>query len=276
MGNRIPGIKRESARVIQHAGKEKPQDALNSIRSLFRSIHASIKSCFDASIQKLLIRKHQSSRLHRLQDTFRSPALLHLRQEISGSIAPDPGYSLSSMTKSSNKGKTVGEKYSGIEFLQTPGRTPASGSPLRGTPVPRYETEVAAVRAKVAELEKIRDRDICRGSRAARREVANGFLEVLASLEKRWVDKKKEVSAEIQLHKLVANLDLLNEIKNEGLVVDEEIVRLEEMEKDCEVTASWAAVPDWSVADLDLPQISEDSVVNDAPVSSSSGEGASS
>jgi len=28
-------------------------------------------------------------------------------------------------------------KYSGIEFLQTPDRTPASGSPLEGTPVPR-------------------------------------------------------------------------------------------------------------------------------------------
>ncbi|KAF3575419.1 hypothetical protein DY000_02030842 [Brassica cretica] len=49
------------------------------------------------------------------------------------------GYSPSLMKKSSNKGKTDGEKYSGIEFLQTPGRTPASGSPLRGTPVPRYE-----------------------------------------------------------------------------------------------------------------------------------------
>ncbi|KAF2585402.1 hypothetical protein F2Q70_00037262 [Brassica cretica] len=32
---------------------------------------------------------------------------------------------------------TVGEKYSGIEFLQIPGRTPASGSPLEGTPVLR-------------------------------------------------------------------------------------------------------------------------------------------
>ncbi|KAF3587391.1 hypothetical protein F2Q69_00029053 [Brassica cretica] len=41
------------------------------------------------------------------------------------------------MTKSSNMGQTVGEKYSGIEFLQTPGRTSASGSPLEGTPVPR-------------------------------------------------------------------------------------------------------------------------------------------
>ncbi|KAF2557109.1 hypothetical protein F2Q68_00015104 [Brassica cretica] len=41
--------------------------------------------------------------------------------------------------KSSNKGQTIGEKYSGIAFLQTPGRTPASGSPLGGTPVPRNE-----------------------------------------------------------------------------------------------------------------------------------------
>ncbi|KAF3540595.1 hypothetical protein F2Q69_00023293 [Brassica cretica] len=48
------------------------------------------------------------------------------------------GYSPSSMTKSSNKGQTVGEKYSGIKFLQAQGRTPTSGSPLRETPVPCY------------------------------------------------------------------------------------------------------------------------------------------
>ena len=59
---------------------------------------------------------------------------------------------------------------------------------------------MAALRTKVVELEADRDRDIRRGSRAARREIANGFREVLTSLEKRWVDKKKEVSAEIHLH----------------------------------------------------------------------------
>ncbi|KAF3593469.1 hypothetical protein DY000_02021391 [Brassica cretica] len=78
----------------------------------------------------LFFGNHQSSRLCRLQDTVRSPELLHLRQEISG-------YSPSSMTKSSNKGQTVGEKYSGIGFFQTPGRTPASGSPLGDAPGPR-------------------------------------------------------------------------------------------------------------------------------------------
>ncbi|KAF3543058.1 hypothetical protein DY000_02008075 [Brassica cretica] len=117
-----------------------------------------------------------------------------------------------------------------------------------------FETEVAALGTKVAELEAGRDRDI----------------------QKRWVGKKKEESAEIQLHEVVANLDLLNEIKKEGLVVDEEIIRLKEMVKDCEAIASLAAVPDWSVAGLDLPQVSEDSVVNDEAADSSSGEGVSS
>ena len=67
-----------------------------------------------------------------------------------------------------------------------------------------------------------------------------------------------------------------SEIKNEGLVVDEEIVCLKEMEKDCEAIASLAAVPDWSVAGLDLPQVSEDSVANDEAAGSFSGKGASS
>ena len=132
-----------------------------------------------------------------------------------------------------------------------------------------FETEVAALRTRVVELEADRDQDIRRGSRAARREVANAFQEVLTSLEKRWVDKKKELSAEIQLHEVVANLDLLSEIKEDGLVVEDEIVRLKEMEKDCEATANLAAVPDWSVPDLDLRLVSEDWIVDDDAANSS-------
>ena len=127
-----------------------------------------------------------------------------------------------------------------------------------------FETEVATLRTNVVELETDRDRDIRRGSRAARREIASGFREVLTSLEKKWVDKKKEVSAEIQLHEVVANLHLL--------IVEDEIPRLKEMEKDCEAFASLATIPNWSVAGLDLPQVSEDSVVNDEVVDLSSGK----
>ena len=136
--------------------------------------------------------------------------------------------------------------------------------------------QVASLRTKVEEIEANRDLDICKGSRAARREVANGFWEVLTSLEKRWVDKKKEVSAEIQLHEMVANLDLLSEIKEDGLVVKDEIVRLKEMEKDSEAAANLAAVTDWSVAGLDRPQVSKDSIIDDEAANSSVREEASS
>ncbi|KAF3507020.1 hypothetical protein F2Q69_00005972 [Brassica cretica] len=41
------------------------------------------------------------------------------------------------MIRKSMREASVGEKYSGIEFLQTPGKTPASGSPLGDTPGPQ-------------------------------------------------------------------------------------------------------------------------------------------
>ncbi|KAG5378248.1 hypothetical protein IGI04_026090 [Brassica rapa subsp. trilocularis] len=46
-------------------------------------------------------------------------------------------YSSKSMTKSRNKGQTVGEKYSGIIFLRTPSRTLTSGSPFKERSSPR-------------------------------------------------------------------------------------------------------------------------------------------
>ena len=68
------------------------------------------------------------------------------------------------------------------------------------------------------------------------------------------------MSAEIQLQEVTANIDLLNELKDGGLTVDAELARLKEVERDCEDFVASAAVPDWSISELDLPQISEDSV----------------
>ena len=118
----------------------------------------------------LLFKNHQSSRLCHLQDTARprsstrEPVLprfrvwlrpeWNLRKQDYWSDVPPRGsllkisnsgwlegtcYSPSSMTKSRNKEQTVGEKYSGIEFLQTPGRTPASGSLVGDAPGPHWE-----------------------------------------------------------------------------------------------------------------------------------------
>ncbi|KAF3550739.1 hypothetical protein DY000_02003403 [Brassica cretica] len=96
-------------------------------------------------------------------------------------------------------------------------------------------SQVVAQRARIAVLEVERDRD------------------------GRWASKKKEVSAEICLQEVAANIDLLNEHKDGGLTVDAELARLKEMEGDCEGLVALAAVPDWSISELDLPQVSDDS-----------------
>ncbi|KAF3594351.1 hypothetical protein DY000_02022059 [Brassica cretica] len=82
----------------------------------------------------------------------------------------------------------------------------------------------------------------------------------IAALEEKWANKKKDTSAEIQLQEVVANIDLLNELKGGGLNVAAEHTRLNEMEKDCEGLVALAAVSDWSIFGLDLPLVSEDSV----------------
>ncbi|KAF2608625.1 hypothetical protein F2Q68_00043007 [Brassica cretica] len=115
-------------------------------------------------------------------------------------------------------------------------------------------TQVVAQKAKVAALEVERDRDICRASRIARRDIEQQCREVLESLKDKGSSKKKEVSADIQLQEVTANIDLLDQLKNGGLTVDAELARLKEMEGDCEDLVASAAVPDWSISELDLPQ----------------------
>ncbi|XP_048622644.1 uncharacterized protein LOC125591820 [Brassica napus] len=61
----------------------------------------------------------------------------------------------------------------------------------------------------------------------------------------RWASKKKEVSAEIWLQEVTANIDLLNELRDGGLTVDAELARLKGIEGDCEDLVALAAVPDW-------------------------------
>ncbi|KAF2566278.1 hypothetical protein F2Q70_00026428 [Brassica cretica] len=68
------------------------------------------------------------------------------------------------------------------------------------------------------------------------------------------------LAAQIWLQEVVANIDLINELKDGGLTVDAELARLKDMEKHYEDLVTLAAVPDWSISELDLPQVSEDSV----------------
>lgn len=80
-----------------------------------------------------------------------------------------------------------------------------------------FEYEVTTQKTKIADLEADRDRDIRRSSCIVRREVVDSYWEIPIYLEKRWANKRKEVAAKIQLHEVIANIDLLNEIKDGGV-----------------------------------------------------------
>ncbi|XP_018458436.1 uncharacterized protein At3g60930, chloroplastic-like [Raphanus sativus] len=92
------------------------------------------------------------------------------------------------------------------------------------------EIEVAAQQAKIARLEAERDRDV----RSARREMSRQYAVILGSLEEKWSNKEREMAARIQLQEVVANIDLLTEIKEGSCDVDGELTRLEDLERDCE------------------------------------------
>ncbi|KAF2557450.1 hypothetical protein F2Q68_00016805 [Brassica cretica] len=111
-------------------------------------------------------------------------------------------------------------------------------------------TQTVAHKARITALEVERDQDIRRASRVARRDIANRYREILESLKDKWTSKKKGVSAEIQLHEVIANIDLLNA----------ELACLRDMEGYCEDLVASATVSDWSISELDLPQVSNDSV----------------
>lgn len=82
---------------------------------------------------------------------------------------------------------------------------------------------------------------------------------LLTILRRGHTDLSSFNKAVIQLQEATANIELLNEIQAGGFVVDEELDRLKELEKDCEAVVELYTVPDWTVAGLDLPHISDDS-----------------
>ncbi|KAJ4887843.1 hypothetical protein Rs2_27591 [Raphanus sativus] len=124
-----------------------------------------------------------------------------------------------------------------------------------------FLTTSAAI-TKIVELEADRDQHRYKDSHADRHEIVGSYGRILDPLREQWMNKKKEVAAEIQLDEVVTNIDLLNDIKHGGLVVEEEIARFREMEKDGEAVVKLAVVPSRSISGLDIPQVSEDSVAS--------------
>ncbi|KAF2570811.1 hypothetical protein F2Q70_00003843 [Brassica cretica] len=123
--SRIGELERDLGKTASSFLKAKQAKASKS--SELRRLKRKVKSGEGSMVcvigeAKEAMRAEFQIRLSRIADSLDSLAAVHVRN-----------FSLAGV-----KGG-VGESYSGIEFLQTPGRTPGSESPLGGTPVPRYE-----------------------------------------------------------------------------------------------------------------------------------------
>lgn len=59
------------------------------------------------------------------------------------------------------------------------------------------ETEVASLKTKIAELEADRDQHRYKASHADRHEIMGSYGRILDPLREQWMNKKKEVAAEI-------------------------------------------------------------------------------
>ncbi|XP_018448596.1 uncharacterized protein LOC108820113 [Raphanus sativus] len=117
------------------------------------------------------------------------------------------------------------------------------------------EVEVAAQQTKIARLEAERDGDV----RSARREMSSQYAVILGSLEEKWSNKEREMAARIQLQEVVANIDLLTKIKEGSCDVDGELALLQDLERDCEAAVESCPSSSWTISELDLPQVSEES-----------------
>ncbi|XP_018479339.1 uncharacterized protein At3g60930, chloroplastic-like [Raphanus sativus] len=116
------------------------------------------------------------------------------------------------------------------------------------------EVEVAAQRTKIARLEAERDRDV----RSACREMSRHYAEILKSLEEKWSNKERETAARIQLQEVIANISLLDEIKEGSCDVDGELARLQDLERDCEAAVESCPSSSWTISELDLPRVPEE------------------
>ncbi|XP_024014008.1 uncharacterized protein LOC112088088 [Eutrema salsugineum] len=113
---------------------------------------------------------------------------------------------------------------------------------------------------KVRVLKEEVDVRVRRAVRKAKREFAEKYLAIFHSLKDKWEKKKVEAACEAELQEVESNLDLIKDLISGALTAPDEKARLEEKIPELVQKHADAEVSDFSLAKLDLPQISEASV----------------
>ncbi|KAF3612238.1 hypothetical protein DY000_02049190 [Brassica cretica] len=118
--------------------------------------------------------------------------------------------------------------------------------------------QVSFLEAKVESSANKFSDDLRRATYDAKKALADSYLDVLVSLKEKWEKKKAATDCEARLREVMANIDLLKEIMNNNLLASDELLRLRTKEVELGSELDMMAILDFSVAKLDLPQISED------------------
>ncbi|XP_024010336.1 uncharacterized protein LOC112085358 [Eutrema salsugineum] len=104
------------------------------------------------------------------------------------------------------------------------------------------------------------DAKVRRAVREAKREFAEKYLAIFHSLKDKWEKKKVEAACEAELQEVESNLDLIKDLISGAIKAPDEKARLEEKIPELAQKHANAEVSDFSLAKLDLPQVSEASV----------------
>lgn len=94
----------------------------------------------------------------------------------------------------------------------------------------------------------------------ARRNLANEYEGILGRVKDKFTMKKVDKETEIRLQEVTTDIGLLTEFKEGGFEVDDKLKRLWEKESKFDIENGLAAVSDFSIRDVDLPEVFDDSI----------------
>lgn len=106
-----------------------------------------------------------------------------------------------------------------------------------------------------------KDNSLRLAARATYRQLSAKYGQLLQSFKEKWAKKKEHTDAEISLQEATANLQLIRDLMNgeSTLAVEAPLWEKRVVELDAEAKAK--AVSDFSMGKLEMPQLSEDSVL---------------
>ncbi|CAA7024872.1 unnamed protein product [Microthlaspi erraticum] len=121
--------------------------------------------------------------------------------------------------------------------------------------------QIARLNGERQVLEAGKSQAVRRAEREGRRQMSLKHHAILLEIKTKWKKKEDESVKECDLQEVLANIELLQSLMDGTVVAEDELRKLKEDEGGFTEAFEAAQVSDFSIGKLDLPAVSEDSVV---------------